>query len=207
MQFITFYEQNNEETWAEIINDHVNRRFYSWFMVKSPESHLAWSMSFTRNAELCRISGDLTKNSGQYFSGFGRYNFGWDDFWATSPHTLQSNLRRKWLIPWQEFFKYKSSKSVNCNFYRTCMPKVSTLLLPLAVSQHSHFSAVNMLWNNWLCINANILRGFITETKNQFPLDFLHTSTVILPSVNRALNDSNHLLTWGNFVSSQVISI
>jgi len=34
--------------------------------------------------------------------------------------------------------------------------------------------------------------------QNQFPLDFLHTFTVILPSATWSLDNSNLLLTWNN---------
>ena len=36
------------------------------------------------------------------------------------------------------------------------------------------------------------------SNQNQFPLDFLHTFTVILPTVTRTLDDSNLLLTRSN---------
>ena len=47
-----------------------------------------------------------------------------------------------------------------------------------------------------------ITRALANSNPNRFPLDFLHTFTVILPSVTRTLNNSHLLLTRRKFLFS-----
>ena len=54
--------------------------------------------------------------------------------------------------------------------------------------------------------NPRKLEPHATSNQNRLPLEFLHTFTVILPSVNRTLDNSNLSLTR-SIVSPQIISI
>ena len=68
------------------------------------------------------------------------------------------------------------------------------------------FSTIDKTFHNhhFISTHCNYSRFPITRTlansnQNRFPLDFLHTFTVILPSVTRTLDNSNLPLTRSNF--------
>ena len=70
----------------------------------------------------------------------------------------------------------------------------------------SMFSTTDKTFHNhhFISTHCNYSRFPITRTlansnQNRFPLDFLHTFPVILPSVIRTLNNSNLPLTRSNF--------